>query len=162
MRLFGAEPTTEKPYGYNVVVHEIESGLIYKDSNVQVQAFAVKHGTWPQAFGFKFITPDKIIVISGDTAPSESIIEACRPCDVLIHEVYSKQKLDGRTPEWQNYHSSYHTSGIELGSIALRANPGLLILHHQLFWGATEQELLAEVRQKFPGKVVSGKDLDVF
>ena len=34
--------------GYKVNVHEIEPGLVYKDKNVTVTAFLVRHGEWPQ------------------------------------------------------------------------------------------------------------------
>ena len=36
-----------------VTVHEIEAaGPIYRDPNIQVRAIAVRHGSWPQAFGY--------------------------------------------------------------------------------------------------------------
>jgi ribonuclease BN (tRNA processing enzyme) len=50
---------------------------------VTVKAFLVNHGDVPQAFGYRFETPDRAIVISGDAAPSQSIIENCNGCDVL-------------------------------------------------------------------------------
>jgi ribonuclease BN (tRNA processing enzyme) len=148
--------------GYKVIAHEIESGIVYQDSNVTVEAFPVNHGSWPQAFGYKFRTPDRTIVISGDTAPSKSVAEACNGCDVLIHEVYSKAGFERHGPSGKRYHSSFHTSTQELAQLALKAKPKLLILYHQLFWGATEEELLSEIRQIYKGKVVSGKDLDVY
>jgi len=162
MRLYGLEPTDYKKEGYNVLVHEIEPGVVYSDSNVTVEAFPVNHGSWPYAFGYKFTTPDKTIVISGDTAPSETIVEACDGCDILIHEVYAAERFKHRAPEWQAYHASFHTSSHELANIANRAKPELLILHHQLFWGASEEELLGEIRNLYEGRVVSGKDLEVY
>ena len=39
---------------------------------------------------------------------------------------------------------------------------GLLVLYHQLLWGATEQDVLSEISQRFKGKVVYANDLDVF
>ena len=48
----------------------------------------VPHGSWPEAFGYRFQSPDRTIVISGDTRPSDAIAEACSGCDVLMHEVY--------------------------------------------------------------------------
>jgi len=60
------------------------------------------------------------------------------------------------------YHSNVHTSSNELANIASKVKPDLLILYHQLFWGASEEELLAEVKKNYNGKVVSGKDLQVF
>lgn len=160
IRLRGLEPA--KPRGYEVRVTEIKPGVIYRDENMTVKAFAVKHGSWRHAYGFRFETPDRTIVISGDCAPSESIIENCNGCDVLIHEVYSTAGFARRPPEWQRYHASFHTSSKELAAIAAKAKPGLLILYHQLLWGVTPEQLLEEIRQDYQGKVVSGNDLDVY
>jgi ribonuclease BN (tRNA processing enzyme) len=160
VRLYGGEPSNKT--GYRVNPHEVKPGVIYRDQNVTVKAFPVPHGSWQQAFGYRFETPDRVIVISGDTGPGESIAENCRGCDVLIHEVYSQAGFLKRPPEWQQYHSRFHTSSMELARIASRARPGLLILYHQLWWGTTEEDLLREIKQGYDGRVVSGKDLEVY
>ncbi len=160
VRLDGLEPANDS--GYRVNTHDIRPGIIYKDTNVTVEAFAVKHGSWPEAYGFVFTTPDRKIVISGDTVPSDSIVAKCDGCDVLIHEVYSAVRFEKRPLVWRQYHSSSHTSTHELAELASRAQPALLILYHQLFWGATDEELVSEVKERYDGEVVSGKDLDVF
>jgi len=162
VRITGGEPA----HKYNprtVDVHEITApGIVFRDDRVAVTAFAVKHGAWPQAFGYRFKTPDRTIVISGDTGPDSKIEEQCQRCDVLVHEVYASAGFAKRPAEWQAYHSKYHTSGRELGAIASRARPGLLVLYHQLIWSSTEEELLKEVRDVYDGRVVSANDLDVY
>jgi len=160
IRLHGLEPSNDQ--GYRVKATEIKPGPIYQDANVSVEAIGVKHGSWSQAFGFVFQTPDKRVVISGDTIPHDSIVEASRDCDILIHEVYSADRFQQRSEEWQKYHASFHTSTRELAEIASRARPKLLVLYHQLFWGCSEEELLSEIRATYDGPVVSGKDLDIF
>ncbi len=160
VRLDGLEPAN--PDGYRVNVHEIEPGLVYEDENVRVTAFLVEHGAWSQSFGYRFETPDRTIVVSGDTGPSPAIAENCRGCDVLVHEVYSQAGFERREPVWQRYHASSHTSSLELGRIAAQAQPGLLVLYHQLLWGSTPAELVDEIRQVYDGAVVYGNDLDVF
>ncbi|MGH7495627.1 MAG: MBL fold metallo-hydrolase [bacterium] len=160
IRLHGLEPANET--GYEVVVHEINPGVIYRDQNVTVSAFPVPHGSWKQAFGYRFETPGRTIVISGDCTPSPALIESARGCDVLIHEVYSTAGFAKRPPVWQKYHSNSHTSSRQLAEVANQVKPGLLLLYHQLFWGTTDAELENEIRQHYDGKVVSGRDLDVF
>jgi ribonuclease BN (tRNA processing enzyme) len=160
IRLHGSQPQNET--GIEVHAHEIESGEVYKDDNVTVKSFAVPHGAWRHAFGFRFDTADRSIVITGDTTASDVVVEACNGCDILVHEVYAKTGLDRRTADWQEYHRAAHTSGVELGEIAARARPKLLVLYHQLMWGATEAELLAEIRRSFDGPVVFADDLDVY
>jgi ribonuclease Z len=160
IRLHGSQP--QNATGIQVEVHEIEPGPIYADAIIEVTAFAVPHGAWDHAFGYRFETADRIIVISGDTTPTDAVVDACSGCDVLVHEVYAKAGWDRRTPDWQAYHAASHTSGVELGELAARAKPGLLVLYHQLMWGATEEELLAEIRLSFDGEVVFADDLDVY
>jgi ribonuclease BN (tRNA processing enzyme) len=158
-RLYGLEPANTT--GYHVHAHEIGSGTVYTDENLEVEALPVDHGSL-QAFAFKVHTPDKIIVISGDTAPVECMVEQCRNCDVLIHEVYSVKGIRTRPPEWQAYHKRVHTSSHQLAELASQARPGLVVLYHQLFWGVSEDELLQEVKMLYDGAVVSGRDLDVY
>jgi ribonuclease Z len=161
VRRAGGEPAHR--YDPRIVhVHEIAPGVVYRDARVTVTAFAVKHGAWPQAFGYRFQTPDRTIVISGDTGPESRLEDQCQQCDVLVHEVYSEAGFARRTADWQTYHSRYHTSSRQLGAIAQRARPGLLVLYHQLIWSSTEEDLLKEVRSAYDGKVVSAHDLDVY
>jgi ribonuclease BN (tRNA processing enzyme) len=156
-RINGLEPINQ--VGYEVEVKEIEPGLIHQDGNIKVEAFNVKHGSW-KAVGYKFYTPDRTIVISGDTAPFEEMIEVYKNCDVLIHEVYSIEGLKNQSKEWREYHVNVHTSSHELAEIASIVKPKLLILYHQLLWGVKEKELLTEIKKGYNGKVVSGKDLE--
>ncbi len=160
MRINGLEPANEE--GYKVNVHEIAEGVVYRDANVTVTAFAVQHGSWKHAFGYRFDTPGRSIVVSGDTRPSPSLMSAARGCDVLVHEVYSHAQFAGRSPEWQRYHASFHTSTRELAAIAEQVQPRLLILYHQLFWGASAEDLVREIGEGYSGRVVSGSDLDVY
>ena len=160
IRINGRQP--QNTTGYKVNATRIHPGVVFDDNGLKVTAFKVNHGEIEEAYGYKFETGDKTIVISGDAAPSESIVEQCNGCDMLFHEVYSLEKFQLKPPEWKAYHSSYHTSTIELAEIATRARPKLLVLYHQIFWGATEEEILKEIRGNYNGAVVSGKDLDVF
>ncbi|UCH65976.1 MAG: MBL fold metallo-hydrolase [Ignavibacterium sp.] len=159
-RLYGLEPAND--YGWRVNSYEIKEGLIYEDDNIKVEAFLVEHGSWPNAYGFRFTTPDKVIVISGDARPSKSIIEYSKDADILIHEVYYKKGYDTKPDEWKEYHSSHHTSTYELGEIANVSKPGLVIMYHILYWGATNKQLLNEVSEVYDGNVVVGSDLDIY
>ena len=157
----------EQAEGYKVHAHEITPGIVYKDHNVTVKAFLVNHGDVPQAFGYRIETPTRAIVISGDAAPSQSVIDNCNGCDVLIHEAYSVMTYNAVSPSYQEYRRKHHTSSREMAEIASKARPGLLILYHRANPGGVgrpnpEQALLEEVRRLYGGKVVIGHDLDVF
>lgn len=160
-RLYGYEPANNQ--GWRVNSHEFsKEGIIYTDENIKVEAFPVPHGTWPNAWGFRFTTPDKVIVLSGDSAPSDKIIEYATDADILIHEVYSKKGFDTKNDFWRNYHKRNHTSTLELADIANKAKPQLIVLYHILFWGSDDKELLEEISTGYNGKVIVGKDLDIY
>jgi ribonuclease BN (tRNA processing enzyme) len=160
IRIDGLEPANHT--GWQVDAREIAPGLVHQDENVRVTAFPVRHGSWPSAFGYRFDTADRTIVVSGDAAPSESIVEQCQGCDVLVHEVYSESGFARRPEVWQRYHAASHTSTRELAEIATRARPKLLVLYHQLFWGTAESDLVAEVSRYWNGRISSGRDLEVY
>lgn len=159
--------------GWKVNVHEIKSGVVFKDANVTVSAFAVRHGN-VDAYGYRFAAPDRTIVISGDTSPTDALVENCNGCDTLISEAYTKASFDLVSSEWQRYRLAFHTSAQELGAIASKAKPGLLILYHRGNAGCdqtgteecrkagSENQLLKEVRQAYSGKVVAAHDLDIY
>jgi ribonuclease Z len=84
-----------------VNVHEIATGVVYRDPRITVTA---------SAGGYRLQTADRTIVIRGDSAPSEAIVRHCNGGDVLIHEVRAQSV---RPPS----------------EIATRTRPGLLIIH---------------------------------
>jgi ribonuclease BN (tRNA processing enzyme) len=150
--------------GYKVNVHEINPGVVYQDANVKVTAFLVEHGSWPKAYGYRFETAHKIIVISGDTSPSKSVIDACNGCDVLIHEVYSGYGgTSQKSPEeWMKYMAAFHTSAQELGIVATQARAKTLIVTHYVSLGSSDQtEMVNIIKKGFAGTVVVARDLDV-
>jgi len=159
-RLYGLEPAT--PDGWQINAHEITEGVIYTDDRITVEAFKVKHGTWPNAFAYRFTTPDKVIVISGDAAYDPKMESMARGADVLIHEVVSERALEQRSEFWQNYHRSNHTTSYELAGLASRAKPKLLVLYHVLVFGLEDHVVLEEVKAEYDGDVVLAEDLDVF
>lgn len=142
---------------------DITAGVVYRDSNVVVKAFEVPHPPWPHAFAYRVETADRVIVISGDTRPSDAIARECAGCDVLLHEVYSAVGLPKAPPQMQRYHPTAHTSTYELADIATKARPKLLVLYHQLYLGGTsDDDLVREVRTRYTGRVVSARDLDLY
>ena len=161
VRTNGLEKRT--PGGYGVNVHEVGPGVVYDSGGVRVTAFAVEHGTWREAYGYRFDTPGRSVVISGDTKPSENLVRAAAGVDVLVHEVYPDARTAPNSTEsaaWPTYMRDFHTSDVEVGQLAARIHPKLVILTHIIRRGATDEELLAGVRRAFDGRVVVGHDLE--
>ena len=173
-RINGFEKANE--VGYRVETQEIASGVIYRDDRVTVEAFPVSHGTL-ESYGFKFTTPDRVIVISGDTAPLEIVAEKAKGCDILLHEVEYTAGLAAREPKWQKYHREVHTLSVDLAEIAKKARPKLLVTYHRIYhmeiqdntvdvgaeMARRNEAILEEIRNVgYEGPLVNGMDLDVF
>jgi ribonuclease Z len=154
------------PDGARVDATDIAAGVVFRDSNVTVTAFPVLHGDVPHAFGYHFRTADRSIVISGDASPSPAIIEQCRRCDVLIHEVFSDSYRPAKVPHWLEYRAKFHTTVTQLAEIARQTQPGLLVLYHRGVRRAdgeiSDDEYLDEIRRLYRGRVVVANDLDVY
>ena len=179
MRLNGYEPANLT--GYKTIVKELEPGekdygVVYADEHIQVEAFSVDHGRL-QSLGYKCITKDKTIVISGDTRPSPVLVEKAKGADILLHEVEYTKGLQARTPQWQQYHRNVHTLSTDLAAIATEAKPKLVVTYHRIYhmdMFSTEldvqkemikrnEAILQEIKDAgYEGKVVNGQDLDVF
>jgi len=162
LRLNGLEPAN--PNGYKVETSEItQGGIILETESITVKAVPILHGSWKKAYGYAFSDGETKIVISGDARPSPNLVEAAKGADILVHEVYSTEKFEELPEQWQKYHASFHTSTHELADIAKQAKPKLLVLYHQLYWGASDADLVREVREAgYQGKVISASDLDVY
>ncbi len=133
-------------------------GVVYKDANVTVTAFATKHAM--ESYGYRFDTPDRSIVISGDTNPTQATIDACRGCDVLIHEVKTPAVAHARPRALPGVRREIsHVDGAARRA-RQAAKPRLLILYH--YNSSTDQELFGDMASRYPGQFVIGRDLDVY
>jgi ribonuclease BN (tRNA processing enzyme) len=156
----------ESPKGLVVHVHEIAPGVVYDSGGVKITAIPVLHGSWKEAYGYRIDTPDRSIVISGDTRPSPALQAAAQGVDVLIHEVH----LEGggrpgapAKPEWLEYQRQFHTSDVELGRLAAAAQPKMLVLYHFGGQATVGDRVVASIHaQGYAGKILVGRDLDRF
>ena len=159
-RLYGSQPANELGFKTNVT-EIVDDGSIYKDQNVEVIAFKNNHGDFKNSFGFLFITDDKRILFSGDTAVSANLKKYGNDLDILVHEVFSSETFVNKTKDWQIYHQAHHTSSIDLGIIAAELQPKKLVMSHILFWGASEESILNDIGVNFSGQAIIAKDLMV-
>ena len=147
---------------YEPLVTEISEGVVFEKDDLVVEAFKVNHGDIRPAFGYRITTDDKSIVISGDTAFSETLIEKARGVDLLFHEAISDAGLLRTSEAFQAYHKRSHTTATELARLARAARPGKLVVYHVLYYGLPEQTVLDEIRRDYDGEVVLANDLDLF
>ncbi|MDP6371264.1 MAG: MBL fold metallo-hydrolase [Vicinamibacterales bacterium] len=160
MRTEGSQPIVTR--GYVPEVHEIDGTLRFEDERVRVIGFPVCHDS-QAAYGYRFETADRVVVVSGDTTFCDSVVEHARGADILVHEIFSERGLARRTEDWQAYHRAAHSSPAQVARVANAVRPGTLVLYHQLYFGVSDAELVEEIREAgYDGPLVSGKDFDVF
>ena len=112
-----------------------------------------------ESYGYRFVTPDRTIVVSGATNPTQATIDACNGCDVLVHEAQTPPWIAARPPTFQRFAAKYHTNTAQLADLARQAKPRLLIIYH---YPITPEEIFADMSARYEGKFVVGRDLDVY
>ena len=160
-RINGIQPVAN-PDGFRVNHKDIEPGILLEKEDLIIEAFLVNHGDIDPAFGFKIVTDDLSLVISGDTSYSEIIAEKARGVDLLFHEVISRQGLERNELNFQRYHNSVHTTSDELARLATIAQPKTLVLYHGLYYGTEESAVLEEIQALYEGEVILADDLEIF
>jgi ribonuclease BN (tRNA processing enzyme) len=149
--------------------HEITGpGVVMHDERVAVTAALVEHPPIAPAFAYRFDCPDRSIVFSGDTAPSEALIALAKDADVLVHEVMylpALEKLIASEPDagrLREHLLASHTTTAQVGRIATEAGVGTLVLSHFVPGGdraLTDQVWRDAVAPHFKGRLVIGRDL---
>src|SRR2546427_343542 len=157
------------PFAGLVAPHEItQAGMVMQNGEVKVTAALVDHPPVRPAFAYRFDTVDRSIVISGDTAPSESLVTLAKGADVLVHEVLYLPGLDRlvgnerHATRLRAHLLASHTPAAEVGRIAAAAGVKTLVLSH--FVPGDDPSIIDEmwtagVRAHFEGEVVVGRDL---
>ncbi len=150
-------------------MHELkDGGKVFEDENIRVRAALVDHPPVVPAFGYRFDAPDRSIVISGDTKPSENLIELARGADVLVHDALYPAAVDrlvARVPNAATLRKSilsHHTSAEDAGRVAKAAGVRTLVLSHLVPADdpeVTDQMWIDAARGTLMAEVIVGKDL---
>jgi len=151
------------------VPHEIAGpGDVYRDERIAVEATLVHHPPVVPAYAYKIRTPDRTIVISGDTTYSEPLAAFARGADVLIHEVLLSSALDRllklvpNASRLREHILAAHTDAEDVGGVAAAAGVKRLVLSHfvpSYDPTLTDEDWIAPVRRHFGGEIVAGHDL---
>jgi ribonuclease BN (tRNA processing enzyme) len=149
--------------------HELSrGGPVLDHGPVKVTATLVSHPLVEPALAYRFDTPDRSIVISGDTAPSDNLIELARGADVLVHEAMYLPAIDRLAARVPNHPGlkqhllASHTSAEGAGRVAQEAGVKLLVLSHLVPAddpGVTDEMWIDAARVHFRGPVIVGRDL---
>jgi ribonuclease BN (tRNA processing enzyme) len=165
--------------------HDIAPGLVYQDGNVKVTAVENTHFNFPagsppigkyRSYPYRFDTPGRVVVFSGDTGPSDALTEMAKGADVLVTEVTSPNDVvevfkrngiwQAKTPAEQEgfirHMKEAHVTPEEVGKMAAKAGVKSVVLTH--FSPTTDpeddyQRYVDGAKKFFPGPIFVAKDL---
>jgi ribonuclease BN (tRNA processing enzyme) len=151
------------------VPHDVSrAGAFYEDERVTIEAAVVNHPPVSPALAYKFRTPDRVVVFSGDTTYSESLIAFAKGADLLVHEVLLTSALDRllklvpNASRLREHIVAAHTDAEDVGRVAAAAGVKRLALTHfvpSYDPTLTDDDWAAPVRKHFTGELVVGHDL---
>lgn len=101
---------------------EVKPSSEVRLGNISIKFIKSKHVVPSTSIRFDY--KGKCIVISGDTALNDELIEIAKNCDVLIHEISANDE------EIEEAHLNGHSTASEAISIAQKAHVKLFIPYH--------------------------------
>jgi ribonuclease BN (tRNA processing enzyme) len=141
-----------------VDVHEYAAGTVATGADWSCTAREVKHAQpYLACYGFRFETAQGVVAFSGDTAPTEAVVELAREADLCVMEaVHREDKL-----------AAYATVSSESGTLgagrmAAAAGARRLVINHQAVSLDPPEETtqaIAEVKSVYRGPVYWGRDM---
>jgi ribonuclease BN (tRNA processing enzyme) len=173
-------PIAQILFGYDV-----GTGVVYQDSNVKVTAVENSHFAFHQgqaagkhkSYSYRFETPDRVIVFTGDTGVSNAVNEIAKGADLLVTETVSVQdRIQNMTNEgrWQTMNSEEragfmrqatqgHMTPELIGTLASQGHVKAVLLTHLTYRPDNDYAAVAnEVQRYFSGQVLIAKDLMEF
>jgi len=168
--------------------HDVTPGVIYQDGNVRVTAVENTHFNFPpdspahgkyRSYSYRFDTPGRVVVFTGDTGPSDALTQLSKGADVLVTEVNVTQEvidLQKRNGSWQaksaaeqeawiRHMNGEHVTPEQIGRMASAAGVKMVVLTHftpTVNRNDDYQRFVAATKKVYPGQVLLAKDLMQF
>ncbi|CAD7697621.1 unnamed protein product, partial [Ostreobium quekettii] len=100
--------------GFDFEVTEIEPGKVASFNGLEVEAVEVRHVIIERAYGYVLRGEGRSVAFSGDTIPVDSLIEAAKDVDLLVHSVIVRD-LVANNPRFTNGSNilRFHTPSTE-------------------------------------------------
>jgi ribonuclease BN (tRNA processing enzyme) len=169
--------------------HDLDVGcpaVVYQDDKVRVIAventhyqemkFAPESYGHSKSYSYRFETPDRVVVFTGDTGPSKNLETISKGADILVSEAIDidavrkavARAFKGSPEELQpliDHQEKEHIRPEDIGKLATKAGVKMVVLTHLA--GAPDVPFnplvfSSGVRKNFSGTVVVAQDLDQF
>lgn len=154
--------------GEEVNVHEFDwskNHVVYEANGVSISSFPAVH-IHDGAVGLRLDWRGMSFVYSGDTAPSQFLVDAAQGADVLVHECFNsmpqlmrKSGYGVKTAKGIGHWA--HTQPRDAGQVFDLVRPGLAVPFHFNNDFDTVIELSDEIRESYDGDLALADDLMV-
>lgn len=150
--------------------------IVYQEHGITVTAFDVGHEPVSPDYGFVIEYNGKKLVLSGDTAKNQNVIDHSNSADLLIHEAMLMDLISemSEVNKEMNHHKNakilmdikdYHASPIEAAEVAAEAQVSKLVLTHLA--PTPDRKVLERMYKKgmsdiYNGPIVLANDGDKF
>jgi ribonuclease BN (tRNA processing enzyme) len=174
------------PLAQVFIGHDVGTGIIYQDANIKVTAVENTHYHFHrgsdvgkhQSYAYRFETPDRVVVFTGDTGASDAVTELANGADLLVTQTSSfkdRMQTAMASGRWQSMtlteqarllgQAKRNITLEEIGKMATRANVKAVVLSHLSARADGSDDYtpwIAEVKEHFSGEVHVAKDLMKF
>jgi len=152
----GASPVENMRH---VDVTEFAAGMIFEKDGVRVSAFPVEHQDGNPAFGFRIEYHGRLVVLSGDTTYTQSLVDAARGADVLVQNVMAGSDAYLAKAPAKRVVMQKLTTPEQAASVFTQAKPRLAVYSHIIEMDVSDAGLLRRTRSAgYRGRVVVGRD----
>jgi ribonuclease Z len=170
------------------LIEEVTPGLVVENDSYKVTCARVPHtGGDVLSLGYRIESRHGVVAISGDTGPSDAMVELGRNADVMLHELaapdygmttggsFSSEAMHNKDQVAGKANS--HSTPTGLGTLAAKANVKMLVPYHlppygsvpaavemsSLYYGRdTDASVLSRfveaIAKSYSGKVVLAQD----
>ena len=139
-------------------VTEIHAGSVVEGSGWKVTVGHAQHvQPYLECLALRLDTAEGSICYTGDSGPSDTIVELAKGCDILIHMNHYFSGTEP-TPAYRAACGNHRDNAV----IASRAGVKTLVLTHllgQIDLPGIREQIVHEIQDVFTGKVIWGEDL---
>lgn len=168
--------------------HDVKPGLIYQDANVTVRAIENTHFHFEpgspaygkyHSYSYRFETPGRVVFFTGDTGPSDAVVDLASGADLYVTETTSPEdvvELYKKSGAWQaktkaeqdaflRHMHEEHVTPEDIGKMAAKAGVKAVVMTHL---GPSSnpdddyQRFVTEAKKYYSGPITIAKDLMKF
>jgi ribonuclease BN (tRNA processing enzyme) len=183
-----SDGTQTVPIAKVFFAHDVRPGMVFQDANLKVTAVENTHFHFAPgspgfgkyaSYAYRFDAPDRSIVFTGDTGPSDAVTALARGADLLVSEVTSVEEVKAvrvRSGQWATWTASEqadwirhmteeHVTTEDVAKMAERAGVKTVILTHLPASQDPKDDykrFADQVKKIYSGQVLVAKDLMEF